>query len=59
MNKCVKCRNMFYCENATDYVVNCDKYERQPNISEIELISTPYELEQAEQIRKANIKSNE
>lgn len=59
MNKCVKCKKMFSCKIATDYMVNCDKFERQPNRSEIEAMSKPYELEQAEILRKSNIKIGE
>ena len=56
MKKCVKCRKMFLCEFATDDVINCDKYERQPNQSELEAMSKPYELKQIEQMKKANKK---
>ena len=59
MNKCVKCKKMFSCKIATDYMVNCDKFERQPSIREIEAMSKPYELEQAEILRKSNIKIGE
>ena len=58
-NICVKCRKMFGCKDGEEYKLYCDHFEKQPSMRELEEMSKPYELEQAEQIRKANIKTYE